>query len=281
MRLASVVCCLSLLTAAPLAGQTPPADQPSEPAASGTQTKPGTDTQPAKPSTPDRAAAPRNGDRYYVHFNVGSQPSSPDFVQRGEVPLYEETATFEVRSENPGGVLIDVGGGYRVWRRLYAGISYSRVSGDMGGPLTGTVPDLVVHDAPQRPITGSVSDLSHAEHAVHFQAVWRHPINDRIDVSVAIGPTLFSVSQDLVSDLVIAEEASGPTLTGVGIEEVSDSGVGFHVGADGSYRLTPRLAVGAFLRYAAATVDLAGRAGEVSVDVGGLQIGAGVRLQFP
>ena len=62
---------------------------------------------------------------------------------------------------------------------------------------------------------------------------------------------------------------------------MSDSGVGFHVGADGSYRLTPRLAVGAFLRYAAATVDLAGRAGEVSVDVGGLQIGAGVRLQFP
>jgi opacity protein-like surface antigen len=280
MRLASVVCCLSLLTAAPLAGQTPPADQPSEPGASGTQTKPGTDAQPGKPSSPDGAAAARNGDRYYVHFNVGSQLSSPDFVQRGGVPVYEETATFEVRGESPGGVLLDVGGGYRVWRRLAAGLSYSRVSGDIGGPLTGGVPDPIVHDLPLRPITGSVSDLNHVEHAVHFQAVWRHPLNDRLDVSVAIGPTLFSVSQDLVSDITIVEEDSGPRLTGVAIEEVSDTAVGFHVGADGSYHLTPRLAVGAFLRYAAGTVDLAGRAGEVSLDVGGLQVGVGVRLRF-
>lgn len=296
MRLASVVCCLSLLTAAPLAAQTPPADQPAEQTPSGTQEDPAPaeqtpsgspegpapqpQPQPATPPAAKEAMPPdRNGDRFYLHLNAGSQPSSPDFVARGGVPLYLETATFEIRGESGGGVLVDVGGGYRVWRRLYAGLSYSRVGGDIGGPLTGQIPDDLIHDRP-RPITGSVSDLSHVEHAVHFQAVWRHPINDRFDVAVAIGPTLFSVSQDLVSEIAIVEEAAGPRLTGVTTEDVSDTAVGFHVSADGSYSLTRRLAVGLFLRYAGGSVDLAGRAGNVSLDVGGLQVGAGVRLRF-
>lgn len=281
MRLASVACCLFLLTAAPSVAQTPPAD-PAEQTPSGAPEDPAPRPQPAKPPAAKEAAEPPHPSaaRFYVNLNVGSQLSSPDFVQRGGVAVYEETATFEVRGESPGGVLLDVGGGYLVWRRLAAGLSYSRVSGDIGGPLTGGVPDPIVHDLPLRPITGSVSDLNHVEHALHFQAVWRHPLNDRLDVSIAIGPTVFFVSQDLVSDITIVEEDSGPRLTGVGVEEVSDTAVGFNVGADGSYRLTPRVAVGAFLRYAAGTADLAARTGEVSLDVGGLQVGAGVRLRF-
>jgi hypothetical protein len=218
-------------------------------------------------------------DRLYAHLNVGAQPSSPDILAQGSIPMFEETATFETRGETGGGVLLDVGGGYHLWRRLYGAVSYSRVSGDVGGPLTGQIPDDLIFDSP-RPITGSVSGLDHVEHAVHLQAIWRHPINSKIDVGVALGPTIFNVSQDLVSGLQITEGGGSVSLAGTTTERVKDSAVGFNVGVDGSYMLTRRLAAGAFVRYAGGSVDLPGSAGVVSLDVGGVQAGAGIRLRF-
>lgn len=193
--------------------------------------------------------------------------------------MFDETASFETRGETGGGLLVDVGGAYRVWRRLYGGVSYTWLGGDVGGPLTGQVPDTLRFDT-FRPISGTVSGLSHTEHAVHLQAVWRHPVNNRIDVGVSLGPTIFSVSQELVSNLSITGTEANVSLAGVTTEKVSDSAVGFHIGVDGTYTLTHRLAAGAFLRYAGGSVDLPGSAGSVPLDTGGVQIGVGVRLRF-
>jgi len=293
MRLASVVLLAALFTAGPALGQTsadpqqpetPSSAAPEAPSASEPSVDPPPPEEPAgKPVAP--APRPAKGwranimDRLYVHINVGAQPSSPDVTVRGGVPLYDEVATFETRGEAGGGVLVDLGGGYRVWRRMYAAVSYSRVSGDLGGPLTGQVPHPLIFDSP-RPISGSVSGLDRVEHAVHLQAIWRHPISNRIDIGVALGPTIFNVSQDLVSGLQVTEGGSSVTLAGTTTESVSDSAVGFNIGVDGSYSLTRRLAVGAFVRYAGGSVDLPGSAGVVSLDAGGVQVGAGVRLRF-
>jgi len=270
--------------AAPAAAQAPASQEPPDTPAGKPVEKP-VDEPVEKPAEKPsgKPASGRAGDgflsRLYVHLNVGGQPTSPDFSARGAFPLYDETATFETRGEAGGGVLVDVGGGYRVWRRAYAAISYSRVSGDVGGPLTGLIPHPLIFDSP-RPITGSVSGLDHVEHAVHLQAIWRHPINNRIDVGVALGPTIFNVSQDLVSGLQVTEAGSSVSLAGTTIENVSDTGIGFNVGVDGAYTLTRRLTVGAFVRYAGGSVDLPGSAGAVSLDAGGVQAGAGVRLRF-
>jgi hypothetical protein len=248
-------------------------------AAGGAQTTSAPDDAKTKKSTAERPV--------YVHANVGVQATSRDLVAPGAFLLYDEAAIFETRGETGDGVLFDVGGNVRVWRNVYAGVSYSIVTGDTGGPLTGTVPDDLRTDA-HRPISGSTSGLGHTEHAVHLQAVWRHPINNKLDVAVSAGPTIFSVSQELVSSFAVNEGAT-PTVGTLTVNDASGSSVGFNVGVDALYGLTPRLFAGAFVRYAGGSVDLttprgglepAGVPAEFSLDVGGLQVGAGVRFRF-
>jgi hypothetical protein len=253
-------------------------------AAGGAQTTKAPDDANAKKSAAERPV--------YVHVNVGVQATSRDLIAPGAFPLYDEAAIFETRGETGDGVLFDVGGNIRVWRDLYggdlyAGVSYSIVTGDTGGPLTGTVPDILRTDAP-RPISGSTSGLGHTEHAVHLQAIWRHPISNKLDVAVSAGPTIFSVSQELVSSFTVNEGAT-PTVGTLTVSDVSGSSVGFNVGVDASYKLTPRWFAGGFVRYAGGSVDLTtprggleppGVPAEFSLDVGGLQVGAGVRVRF-
>jgi hypothetical protein len=62
---------------------------------------------------------------------------------------------------------------------------------------------------------------------------------------------------------------------GVTRTEGSDTSVGFNIGVDVTCLVTPRLGGGVWLRYAAAASEIAG----ASFDVGGLQIGAGVRVR--
>jgi hypothetical protein len=278
----------------PMPAPEPPSPEPEPPAREPVETKPpekepepkpadkATDARPAKPSVLSRFRG--HVRRLRVHVNAGSQVTSHDMVAQGAFPLYLESATFEVRGETGSGAVIDVGAAYPLRRRfvggeLFGGLSYSRVGGDLGGPLSGQVPHPLIFDSP-RPISGSVSGLDHVEHAIHFQAVWLHPISNRIEIALSAGPTLFIVSQDLVSAISLTEAGSSVSLAGTTIQNVNDNAAGFNVGMDGSYRLTRRLAVGAFVRYAGGSVDLPAASGNVSLDVGGVQVGAGVRLRF-
>ncbi|HXE80011.1 MAG TPA: outer membrane beta-barrel protein [Vicinamibacterales bacterium] len=226
------------------------------------------------------AAQPASFDRGYVHVNFGGQVGSNDLDQPGSFELYEETALFNVRGEIGGGALFDIGGGVRVWRQLYAGVSYSRSSDNSDASLTGMMPDPLIHDR-HRPINGAVSGLEHTEHAVHLSAVWRQPVNvlERpIDVALFVGPTFFTVDQDVVTGLTLNEPT--PTIAGITTASASESALGFHVGADVAYRVARRVRVGLLLRYAGGSVDLPAAGQETSLDVGGFQVGAGVRVGF-
>jgi hypothetical protein len=223
------------------------------------------------------AAQPASFDRGYVHFNVGGLLGSSNLDQPGSFELYDEIASFNVRGDVGGGALVDVGGGVRVWRRLYAGVSYSRTSDSSDATLTGEVPDPLFTDR-LRPISGTVSGLKHTEHAVHLQAVWRQPVHSSVDVALFVGPTFFTIEQDVVSGFAVTEPT--PSLGSLTIASPSEGAVGFHIGADVAYRVMRRIGVGLLLRYAGGSVDLPVANRETSLDVGGLHVGAGVRIGF-
>jgi hypothetical protein len=62
---------------------------------------------------------------------------------------------------------------------------------------------------------------------------------------------------------------------------VSDSQIGFNVGADLTYRFANNFGVGAMVRYARATAGLTLDDGSaLDVKVGGFQIGGGLRIRF-
>lgn len=218
----------------------------------------------------------------YAHLNVGAQSGSHTLIQQGSFPVYDEDAIFNGLTTVGGGPIFDIGGGYRVWQQLYAGISITRASDTSNAEVNGSVPHPLYSDQ-FRAVVGTATGLKHSETAVHLQAVWRQPVTTKFDVAVSLGPTFFSVHQDLVSGLTIAEQGSpttGVIVSGIAKEKVSKGGVGFNIGADGTYMLTERFGAGGFLRYTGGSVDLAGAAGTVTLDVGGLQVGAGLRLRF-
>jgi hypothetical protein len=218
----------------------------------------------------------------YAHLNLGVQASSHDVNQDIGFPLYLETARIQTGGSGGGGVLFDIGGGVRVWRQLYGGLSFTRGSNTEDASLTASVPHPRAFDQ-FRTVSGTATGLTHTEQALHLQAMWRIPITTKFDISIGGGPTFYSVKQDLVSGITIAEigdPTTGVNLTGVTKERDSASTVGYNLGADGTYLLTERFGVGGFLRFTGGSVDLETGGNTVGIDVGGFQIGVGGRVRF-
>lgn len=217
--------------------------------------------------------------RLSLQVNFGAQSGSGDLTQRLTPTIYDETAAIDIVQGYENGALFDFGGAFAVKGNFLLGVSYSRTGGDGDAAITGQIPDPLFFDRP-RSASASAGDLDHVENAVHLQAQYRYAVSPKLDVTVGIGPTIFNASQDLVRDVTVAETAGGPSITPV-VADVSESTVGFNIGADGTYMVTDRLGVGVLARWASSSVDLETSGGQtVQVDLGGFQFAAGIRARF-
>ncbi len=97
------------------------------------------------------------------------------------------------------------------------------------------------------------------------------------------GPTIFHVSQTVVTDLVLDEQYpyDTVTITGVKTADRTSTLVGFHVGGDVGYFFTPSMGVGGGVRYSHAKIKFDNDA-DVTTEgaAGGLSIMAGLRFRF-
>jgi hypothetical protein len=222
--------------------------------------------------------------RGYVNLNYGMQVKSTSLVTATETfTVYEEqgklTSAQEIDSQSP---FLDFGGGFRLFGNFGLGFACSRLSTEGSAVVTATVPSPLVYDQP-RTANSTATGLEHVEQGYHFQAIWMLPITDKFDVVFSAGPTLFQLSQGVVSTPKVSEV--GPPYTAVNMTTstvtVSDSQIGFNVGADLTYRFANNFGVGAMVRYAAATVSLTPEGGPaLDVKVGGFQLGGGLRVRF-
>jgi hypothetical protein len=228
------------------------------------------------------AQGPAPLERGYGHLNLGVQATSHDLQQDTAFVIYDEPGRIQANGSGGGGVLFDIGGGWRVWQRLYAGLSFTSGSNTEDAALSASVPHPSIFDE-FRTVTGTTPGLKHSEQAVHLHAMWRIPVTTKFDVLVGGGPTFFSAKQDLVSGITVTEignPTTGVNLTGVTVERASDSTVGYNLGADGTYLLTQRFGVGGFMRFTGGSVSLETGGNTVDLDVGGFQIGVGGRVRF-
>ena len=221
-------------------------------------------------------ASAQNG-RVTASINFGLQGSSGDFTQHLTPTIYAEQASIDIAQNYESGPLFDIGAGMTLFGNIGVGLSYSRTSGDGVASLAGQIPDRLVHDAP-RGVSASVDGLKHTENAVHVQVFYRFAASPKLDVSVGIGPTFFSVKQDLIDGLDITDPPLNITPR---VARASDSPIGINVGADATYMVTKSIGAGVLLRYAAASGDFATENGTpVSLDVGGFQFAGGLRVRF-
>ena len=214
-------------------------------------------------------------DRGFVNVNLGGQAGSHDVSTTRNFEKYDEPATLSVQQQAGGGGLFDIGGGYKVWRNLAVGLSYSRSSSDSDLEITGSIPDPIFFDRP-RPVTASASGLSHRENALHLQGTWVMPYTDKIDFAFSFGPTIFMVAQEVPSGIDVVEP--GPTVTGTTISTEHNTAVGINLGVDVNYMFTPQYGAGVLVRFAKGSVDLDGA--DDALSVGGFQFAVGFRYRF-
>ena len=224
-------------------------------------------------------AAAQDG-RIGLHVNFGAQGGSGDISQRLTPTIYDETATIDISQTYESGPLVDVGGDYIVFGHFGVGASYSHTSGDGNAAVAGEIPHPLYYDLP-RGAVASATGLNHVENAVHVSALYRFAATPKLDVTVGIGPTFFSVKQDLITRVNVSEDTSGPVMT-VSASELSDSAVGVNVSADASYMVTRNIGAGLLLRFAKSTATLTSPdiAGSVDVRAGGFQVAVGLRVRF-
>jgi hypothetical protein len=231
----------------------------------------------------------------YLNINVMLQSGSRPFSERvNPTEIFKEPVDFRTTQAIPSGALPDFALGVRLWRNLAVGVgaTYFRVGEDV--ELTGEVPHPLFYGRPRDLGGRQLNGYRHTQTGIHAHAVVTVPLASRLDVALSAGPSLFLVTQDRVSKVDV--KLPGPTHdefeVAPMVQSVGERAFGANAGIDFTYHLVRRLEPGAvfwtaglgfFVRWTGATVGFASEveSGEpVSLDVGGLQYGAGLRFRF-
>jgi hypothetical protein len=221
--------------------------------------------------------------RVFVGISGGSQSTSLDFSDTKTEPMFQETARWSAGYAVKSGLSYEGGGGVRLWRNLAAGVAVSRFEDKRIASVSGELPHPFFFNQARR-VSGESDRLDHTERGVHVSAMWLISATPRIQAAVFAGPTFFSVRRGLVEDINYSETYpyDEATFQGTVNRRISSNQTGFHVGGDLSWFFTDIIGVGALVRFARGSGRLDSPASDsaLSIDLGGVQAGAGLRLRF-
>lgn len=212
--------------------------------------------------------------RLFFGANMGIQPSARTFEVKANPIVYGEVAPVTSVEGVDGTAMVDLQGGYRIRPNLSIALGVTTtMSTNSEARVVALIPDPLLYD---RHITreSGVTGLKHTERSAHLSVMWTTPVAGKLDATVLGGPSYIKVFQDLVQnvDVPVGTQNSVPLP-----EQATATKLGFHVGGDLIYGLTPAVGLGVMARFVGATADLPS---VPDVKVGGIQYGAGIRLRF-
>jgi hypothetical protein len=232
-------------------------------------------------AAPALASAQTTAPRVYVSVNGGIQRSDNTVSQSFSVQKNFEDAPISVDIDEKSGVLVDGGVVFRLIGPIGMGFDLSVVTHDTDAGVTASVPHPFFFRQP-RNIEGT-TPATRREVAGHIQAVYLVP-GPRLDVMIFGGPSLFSVRQTLVTDVVYSESFPFDTATFSSAQtatSTSKTAIGFNAGVDVTWKFSRNVGVGGMARFARAQATLnATNNAAMKVDAGGLLAGGGIRLAF-
>ena len=229
-----------------------------------------------------RTAQGQNPERLRATIDLGIQLNSQVVRQGFTATLNQEAASIAHEIDVSGGRVVDAGAAYRLAGPLWAVVAVSALFRTTEGTLSAEVPHPFYFQQP-RLVEGTVKGLQSSEKAVHVSVAYRRPVADRLDVAIFGGPSRFSLSQDLVTDITHEETYPFDTATfaSASTARASGSAWGFNVGADVTWRLSRMFGVGGLIRFTKASAALrTGVGNDVSLDVGGPGASGGLRMIF-
>ncbi len=231
------------------------------------------------------AAAPASGqdwrERVWVTANGGVQTSGSSFSDTVDIQQYAETGTVKTDYPSKAGAVVDGSVGVRLWKGFGAGVALTRTSYRTSAPVDARIPHPFF-DNQFRTVQGSTS-VARTETGAHIQLSYLARLGDRLRMIVSGGPSRISVEQTVVTDVQYAQEYpyDTATFTGATTRRASKAGTGFNIGADAFWMLGRTLGAGGGVRFTRATVrENVTTTHTVSLDAGGVQAGAGIRLVF-
>jgi hypothetical protein len=230
------------------------------------------------------ATAQQPARRVTVSFSAGAQAALPSFNERFEFlrPVDQaEHATADVDYAGKAALLIDGGLALRLVKDLGVGLSVSRYQGNSRADVTARIPHPFEFDR-SRDVSGSASGLDHTELGYHVQLQYSRPLASRLRLVLAAGPTFFDVERQIVGSVDVDESYpfDSATFRSAGSSAAAGRSVGFNVGVDLVWTISRSAGLGALVRYARGTADLDAASRTVTVEVGGVQAGLGLRLYF-
>ena len=245
--------------------------------------------------SPGAAAQSPDGHRAFIVVNGGVQPTVTEFDDAatfaGPSLVYtdlvsgaatREPSSFDGAYRVDSGSVIDIGGGARLWRWLGAGAAVSLSRRDAVTDIAARLPHPFFLEN-QRTVTASDLPLARDELAVHLRALVVLPVRSALTVTIFGGPTLFKLTQGLVTDVRFehAYPYDSAAFEVPVTQQQSGSKVGFNVGADIAYYFTETLGAGWLTSFSRATVELPSVGGDlVGVPAGGVHAVGGLRLRF-
>jgi len=232
-------------------------------------------------STPTRASAQTAAPRVYVSVNAGIQRSDNTVSQSFTVQKNLEDATITTDVDEKRGVLVDGGLMLRLAGHFGVGFALSVVNNDNDATVKAGIPHPFFFNR-LRSIEGT-TPAKRRETAGHIEAAYLIP-GRRVDVMVYGGPSLFTVRQTLVTDVTYSESFPFDTATytvATTAESTSKTETGFNVGGEVTWKFSRNVGVGGMVRFARAQATLnATNNPAMKVDIGGVQVGGGIRFAF-
>lgn len=231
---------------------------------------------------PSLAAAQDAGwdGRVRIGINGGTQTSDNTIHQAFTLQKNLEgtpiTADMAVKREQ----LFDAGVVVRVKGQFGVGVAVSYAMRDINADVTAQIPHPFFFSQ-TRAVAGTAS-ASRTETTTHIDAVWMVP-SRKVDVLLSAGPSLFNVTQTLITDVLYSDAYPYDTATfgSASTTTARKTAAGFHAGADVTVKLSAHVGLGGLLRFSRASATFtAGTDTSVTTDLGGLQAGGGVRIGF-
>lgn len=227
-------------------------------------------------------AAAQSHARFEFSANVGAATAAKPFQESESFPSNGgEIATIAATHHVKTTVDFNVGGAVRIAGGLWAGAQYAMADMKPSAAIAAIVPHPLLFNAP-RTVQGSTPGVEHDEHNVHVDAMYVLPLH-AMDVTVMAGPTYFSLRQDFVTHVDVIEVYPFDTATfaSATTTRLSRSAVGYNAGVDVSRLLSRRVGVGGLVRYSRGRVKFGtATVNRVTVQAGGLEAGAGIRIRF-
>ena len=219
----------------------------------------------------------------FLNLDVAVRTGGHDLVRtaRAFSDRYGENGSISSSYDAGSGYQFDAMGSQAVWGQVALGLGLSYYQRKGTTAITASVPDPSFANRPRR-ATFEARSPAGSELAVHLPILWIPVSGVRVKILVFGGPSVFRVTQDVVSDVTLNDPPpyNALSVTGVTTARLQATNVGFHLGGDVAYFFSNVMGVGAGARYSRATIAFKGDSAVTDGAAGAMQILAGLRFRF-